>query len=162
MPGDQPRSLFDDPLRFKPGAKPPPSYDEPSSFKPEGKRRSLFDDPLRFLPEDTPPPPSLFDDPLRSLEERIAMLEAPAQEIKGISLSPTRAALRRFRQDKAAVAALILLTLLFFFSLIFPPIYEHIGQPLREQISPGVAITISPEQYHSPQYQDYGRATQLP
>ena len=160
--GDQPRSLFDDPLRFKPGDKSPPSYDEPSAFKPEVKRRSLFDDPLRFTPEDTPVPPSLFDDPQRSLEECIAILEAPAEEIKGPSLSPTRAALRRFRQDKAAMISLVLLMTLFFFSLIFPPIYEHIGQPLHEQVSPGIVLTIPPEQYHSPQYQDYGRATQLP
>ncbi|HLW03878.1 MAG TPA: ABC transporter permease [Ktedonobacterales bacterium] len=146
--GEQPHSLFDDPLRFKPKDTSP----APSS--------SLFDDPLRFTSQAKTP--SLFDDPLRSLEERIAAQSDPEEEIKGPSLSPTRAALRRFRQEKFAMGSLVLLLGLFFFSLIFPPIYEHIGQPLHEQITPGYVVTITSEQYHGPEYQDATRLSQLP
>jgi ABC-type dipeptide/oligopeptide/nickel transport system permease subunit len=60
------------------------------------------------------------------------------------------------------VISLFLLSALFLLSLVFPPIYEHIGQPLREEISSGFSITITPEQYHSPEYQDDARISQLP
>ncbi len=157
MPEDKPRSLFDDPLRFKSEDKPRSLFDDPLRFKPEKSASTLFDDPLRDQPAEKAP--SLFDDPL-------TIVKAPpvdlGEEMKGPALSPSKAALHRFRRDKPAVISLCVLLSLFFLSLVFPPIYEHIGQPLHEQIAPGYVLTITPEQYHSPQYQDDSRITQLP
>ena len=103
-----------------------------------------------------PVSPSLFE-----LE-----LEAPGELAQAASIapaaSPMRESIRRFLRDKRAVASLGLLISIFFLALIFPPIYQHIGDPIRKQVSPGFVLTTNADQYHSPSYQDYDRKLQTP
>ena len=68
------------------------------------------------------------------------------------SVSPLRAAVRRFLRDKRAVFCLAILLLLTVGSFIFPLIYQHMGSVVPGGIS-GKA-PISPSKYHTPGYQD--------
>ncbi|HLY29966.1 MAG TPA: hypothetical protein VKQ36_02960, partial [Ktedonobacterales bacterium] len=159
-PGDRPRSLFDDPLRFRPDEKTSSLADNAGRFKPSANPPSLFDDPLHLPPAEKAP--SIFDDPLRNAEAVLSGPQQPFEELKGPPISPSKAAMQRFFRDKPAMISLIVLLSIFFLSLVFPPIYEHIGQPLHEDVGSGFVVIIPPEQYHSPQYQDDARLTQLP
>jgi ABC-type dipeptide/oligopeptide/nickel transport system permease subunit len=94
-------------------------------------------------------------------------LEAPAEvaqagEAKAPTASPLRESLQRFRRDKRAMASLITLIVIFFVALIFPPIYEHIGQTLKFEPAPGYVLSIPPSLYHSPDYQDATRLINNP
>lgn len=106
-------------------------------------------------------------------EERIAeaglpgtLLEAPAEleqaEEKAKPRSPFQESLQRFRRDKRAMVSLFVLIIVLFFSLVFPPIYQHIGQPLHRQVASGFVDTTTSEQYHSPDYIDAFRRSQYP
>lgn len=92
-------------------------------------------------------------------------LEEPAEleQAQGKApASPLRESLQRFRRDKRALTSLCLLIFIFFFSLIFPPIYQHIGQPLQRHAGPTLVITTTSEQYHSPDYIDPKSQDQFP
>ncbi len=105
---------------------------------------------------------SLFDDPLLSVDVATPVMAEPAEVEQGPSLSPLQSSLRRFLRDRRAMVSLSILLAIFFLSIIFPTIYEHIGQPLHEQVTPTYTVTISSSQYHSAEYQDYDRAQQYP
>ena len=82
-----------------------------------------------------PVAPSLFE-----LE-----LEAPAVveqgELHKANVSPLRESIQRFRRDLRAMISLGTLVAIFFFALIFPPIYQRIGETLNKQdlSQPGVS-----------------------
>jgi oligopeptide transport system permease protein len=92
-------------------------------------------------------------------------LEEPAEleqaKVSAPAVSPLRESLRRFRRDKRAVASLIVLILIGFLALVFPSIYEHIGQTVIFNNHGFIFIT-PPEQYHSPDYIDSFRQAQYP
>jgi len=103
-----------------------------------------------------PVSPSLFELELEAPGElELATSKSPAA-------SPMRESIRRFLRDKRAVASLGLLISIFFLALIFPPIYQHIGDPIRKQVSPGFVLVTNADQYHSSSYQDYDRKLQTP
>lgn len=85
-------------------------------------------------------------------------LEAPAileeTGAKAPAVSPLRESLQRFRRDKRAMISLFILITIFVLSLIFPLIYEHIGQDLHYSPAPGYVQTVPSTQYHSPEYLD--------
>jgi oligopeptide transport system permease protein len=95
-----------------------------------------------------------------------ALLETPAEleqaEEKAKPRSPFQESLQRFRRDKRAMVSLFVLIIVLFLSLVFPPIYQHIGQPLHRQVAPGFVDTTTSEQYHSPDYIDAFRRSQYP
>lgn len=79
--------------------------------------------------------------PLLTAEEMFEVAE-------GVSVSPTRAAIRRFTRDRRAVICLGILLFVIIFSFVFPPIYQHIGPSFTGGVT-GTAI-ITPEEYHNP------------
>src|SRR5262249_54459930 len=83
-------------------------------------------------------------------------------EIVGPSLSPFRASMQRFLRDKRAVISLLIIAVVFLFSVFFPLFYQHVGQTLHEQIAPGYVLTIPPEQYHNSEYEDARRIMHSP
>lgn len=93
-------------------------------------------------------------------------LEAPAileeSGAKSPAVSPLRESIQRFRRDKRAMASLMVLIAIFFLSIIFPPIYEHIGQTFELRPAPGFVLSLPPTQYHSPDYQDATRLINMP
>jgi ABC-type dipeptide/oligopeptide/nickel transport system permease subunit len=106
---------------------------------------------------------NLFDDPMKAVVvSGEAALEDPAEEMSRPSLSPLQASLRRFRRNKVAMTSLFVLLSIGLLTIIIPPIYEHIGQPLHEQIVPGYVLTLTPEQYRSPEYLDTNHLMEYP
>jgi oligopeptide transport system permease protein len=93
------------------------------------------------------------------LEEHAGLEQAGA---KAPTVSPLRESLRRFRRDKRAMISLLILIIISLITVVLPPIYQHIGQPLHEQVAPGYVVTITSEQYHDPAYQDADRIMQYP
>ena len=93
-------------------------------------------------------------------------LETPAElepaQAKAKPRSPLQESLQRFRRDKRAVVSVFVLIIVLFISLALPPIYQHIGQPLRRQVAPGFVDVTPSEQYHSPDYIDAFRRSQYP
>src|SRR5579885_1133237 len=85
-------------------------------------------------------------------------LEAPAvleqAEVKKTAASPLRESLERFRRDKRAMISLITLIVVLLVAVILPPIYQHIGSDIINQVSPTFALTVPSTKYHSPDYQD--------
>ena len=69
-----------------------------------------------------------------------------------VSVSPGRAALRRFLRDKRAVACLGLIVFIIAFSFVFPPLYTHIGPSFIGGVSGTLHVT--PAQYHTPTWQE--------
>jgi oligopeptide transport system permease protein len=61
------------------------------------------------------------------------------------SISPIRAAVRRFLRDKRAVFCLAVLLVLIVGSFVFPPIYQHIGPQIKDDLT---GKLIGPEVYH--------------
>lgn len=114
----------------------------------------------------------LQKDSERQIEEPVAAgifeveLEAPAvleqAEVKKTAASPLRESLERFRRDKRAMISLITLIVVFVVAVILPPIYQHIGSDIVNQVSPTFALTVPSTKYHSPDYQDPARITTLP
>ncbi len=78
------------------------------------------------------------------------------------TVSPFRESLQRFRRDKRAMISLMTLLVVFLIALMFPPIYQHIGETLRNEIAPGYVLTVPPTTYHSPEYQDASLLRQYP
>lgn len=80
------------------------------------------------------------------------------------SVSPGRAAIRRFMRDKRAVACVGIILLIVIGSFVFPPIYQHIGPINPSAIGAGKGI--GPAQYHQPDFQNLnysdGPSTLLP
>lgn len=72
------------------------------------------------------------------------------------SISPLRAAVRRFSRDKRAVFCLALVLFIVLGSFIFPPIYRHLGPT----ITGGITLTdkVGPDQYHDPLHVDLGNS----
>lgn len=70
------------------------------------------------------------------------------------SISPLRAAVRRFARDKRAVFCLALVLFIVLGSFIFPPIYRHIGPTVTGGIT-GTQKS-GPDQYHDPLHVDLG------
>ena len=64
------------------------------------------------------------------------------------SISPLRAAVRRFMRDKRAVFCLALVLFIVIGSFVFPPIYRHLGPT----VTGGLTGTqqVGPETYHNP------------
>ncbi|HEY7414275.1 MAG TPA: hypothetical protein VH593_03715, partial [Ktedonobacteraceae bacterium] len=93
-------------------------------------------------------------------------LEAPAElEQVGTApptVSPFRESLQRFRRDKRAMISLITLIVVFFLALVFPPLYQHLGVTLDNEVAPGFVLHVPSTQYHSPDYQDAARLHQYP
>ncbi len=95
-------------------------------------------------------------------------LEAPAElereqaAEKAKARSPLQESMQRFRRDKRAMGSLVVLIVILFLSLVFPPVYQQIGQPLRRQVAPGFVDVTTSQQYHSPDYIDSFRRTQYP
>ncbi|SRR5579871_572336 len=93
-------------------------------------------------------------------------LEAPGDlehsKTSAPATSPFRESLQRFRRDKRAMISLVTLVVIFFLALIFPPLYQHIGETLTQSPAPGYVLSIPPSTYHSPQYQDATRVIQYP
>lgn len=93
-------------------------------------------------------------------------LEAPAEleqaQEKAKLHSPLQESLQRFLRDKRAVVSVFVLIIVLFLSVVLPPIYQHIGQPLRRQVAPGFVDVTPSEQYHSPDYIDAFRREQYP
>ncbi|HEV2239041.1 MAG TPA: ABC transporter permease [Ktedonobacterales bacterium] len=78
-----------------------------------------------------------------------------AEEIryeKEQSISPSKAALRRFLRDRRAVVCLSLVLFMVLFSLIFPAFYIHMGPIVNG--TPATGPAIGPEKYHAPSYND--------
>jgi ABC-type dipeptide/oligopeptide/nickel transport system permease subunit len=92
-----------------------------------------------------------------SPDQRIGIL--PPQEIdlyepKEIgSVSPTRAAFRRFMHDRRAVISLGIIVFIVLGSFIFPFFYRHIG-PALPSSQPG-GHTLLPDQYHDPNFASF-------
>jgi ABC-type dipeptide/oligopeptide/nickel transport system permease subunit len=80
--------------------------------------------------------------------EQIEEIDLTTQQ----SVSPIRAAFRRFLRDKRAVACLAILLIMSIGSFIFPLIYSHLGPTMPGGIS-GTTPT-HPSVYHQPGYQD--------
>lgn len=89
-------------------------------------------------------------------------LEGPAREVRGPVVSPFRASLHRFRREKSATTALLILIGVCLVSIILPPIYQHIGPPLHEQIVPGYVVTIPTTLYRSAEFTDAQHMTEYP
>jgi ABC-type dipeptide/oligopeptide/nickel transport system permease subunit len=68
------------------------------------------------------------------------------------SLSPSRAALRRFLRDRRAVFCLGLVLFMMLFSLIFPAFYIHMGPTING--TPATGPALRPEKYHAASYND--------
>lgn len=68
------------------------------------------------------------------------------------SLSPFRAAVRRFTRDKRAVFCLGLVLFFVLGSFIFPPIYQHLGPTVKGGLT-GTDL-VSPLTYHTPNATD--------
>lgn len=68
------------------------------------------------------------------------------------SLSPLRAAVRRFMRDRRAVFCLGLVLFMVLGSFIFPPIYQHIGPTVKGGLT-GTEL-IGPELYHTANHTD--------
>jgi ABC-type dipeptide/oligopeptide/nickel transport system permease subunit len=85
---------------------------------------------------------------LESMEQLPEELETADNQ----SVSPFRAAVRRFLRDKRAVISLGVLIFIVLFSFIFPLFYQHIG-PVVKGGSTGAEL-LTPEQYHRYDYQD--------
>ncbi|HEY7350864.1 MAG TPA: ABC transporter permease [Ktedonobacterales bacterium] len=111
-----------------------------------------------------------FDLPVENVAASVEMvegaLEAPAELEEGEKtappVSPFQASLRRFRRDKPAMVSLYILLAILFISIVLPPIYQHIGQPLREEVVPGYVLMHPSTQYHSAEYLDANRLKQYP
>lgn len=87
------------------------------------------------------------------IENRVLGTAGPEQlEIieveESASVSPFRAALRRFLRDKRAVISLGVIIFIVVFSFVFPPIYRHIGPSFKGGVTGNRIIT--PQQYHDP------------
>jgi ABC-type dipeptide/oligopeptide/nickel transport system permease subunit len=80
------------------------------------------------------------------------------------SVSPGRAALRRFFRDKRAVVCLAIILFIVIGSFVFPPIYQHIGPVNPASIGAGKGI--GPTDYHEPAFENLnysdGPSTLLP
>lgn len=63
------------------------------------------------------------------------------------SVSPIRAAIRRFTRDRRAVFCLSVLVFLIVGSFVFPLIYQHIGPQIKDDLT---GKLIGPELYHQP------------
>src|SRR5258708_2133773 len=79
--------------------------------------------------------------------ERSQLIQQGQQEQK-TSISPLRAALRRFLRDKRAVFCLGVLLLLIVGSFVFPLIYQHLGPQLHDSLT---GKLVGPEKYHQAQ-----------
>ncbi|HEY7350713.1 MAG TPA: ABC transporter permease [Ktedonobacterales bacterium] len=93
-------------------------------------------------------------------------LEVPAvleeTGAKGPAVSPLRESLRRLRRDKRAMTSVFVLGVVFFISIVFPPIYEHVGQTFELHPAPGFVVSLPSTLYHSPDYQDATRLINMP
>ncbi|HLZ23395.1 MAG TPA: ABC transporter permease [Ktedonobacterales bacterium] len=67
---------------------------------------------------------------------------------EGVSISPTRAAIRRFMRDRRAVICSGILAFIIIFSFIFPLIYQHLGPTYLGGVTG--KETIMPQDYHNP------------
>ena len=72
------------------------------------------------------------------------------------SVSPGRAALRRFLRDGRAVFCLGVIVFIIVFSFVFPPIYRQIGPDFIGGVSGTLRVT--PQQYHTPSWQEQSRS----
>jgi ABC-type dipeptide/oligopeptide/nickel transport system permease subunit len=81
-------------------------------------------------------------------EDERSQLARQAQQDQKTSISPLRAALRRFLRDKRAVLCLGVLLFLIVGSFVFPPIYQHLGPQIHDSLT---GKLIGPEKYHQPQ-----------
>lgn len=79
---------------------------------------------------------------------------------KELSLSPTRAALRRFLRDRRAVISLVLVLFMVLFSLIFPSFYIHMGPTING--TPATGPALPPEKYHTSSYNDLNASDSAP
>lgn len=75
------------------------------------------------------------------------------QQKKVKSPTPLQDSLRRLRQDKRAMASLIVILLFILIPLIGPPIYQHIGDIYQSTLNGPVGPTV----YHSPFHQELDR-----
>jgi ABC-type dipeptide/oligopeptide/nickel transport system permease subunit len=82
------------------------------------------------------------------------------RQAKELSLSPTQAAIRRFLRDRRAVFCLSLLLFIVLFSLIFPPIYLHLGPTLYG--TPATGPALGPAKYHTASYNDLNASDSAP
>jgi ABC-type dipeptide/oligopeptide/nickel transport system permease subunit len=83
----------------------------------------------------------------------------PPQQMEGYeaqeqgSVSPTRAAFRRFLHDKRAIISLGIVIFIVLGSFIFPLIYQHLGPTLPP--SQNGASPVPPSDYHSPNFASF-------
>ena len=78
------------------------------------------------------------------------------EAIEGVSVSPTRAAIRRFMRDRRAVICLVVLIFVIVFSYVFPLIYQHIGPSFKGGVTG--SETITPVQYHNPTWSEVSQS----
>lgn len=103
----------------------------------------------------TPPRLNIVDAPTIAMtplsDDDMAPLE-PQKEAK--SPTPLQDSLRRLRQDKRAMASLIVILLFILIPLIGPSIYQHIGGTYQSSLN---GSSIGPTTYHSPFHQELDR-----
>lgn len=79
-----------------------------------------------------------------------------AEKQEGPTVSPTKAAVRRFMRDKRAVVSLAVVLFIVIGSFVFPLIYAHLGPKITGGNS-GTAV-FGPAQYHNPYHTDLTRS----
>jgi peptide/nickel transport system permease protein len=79
--------------------------------------------------------------------EQIELFQLEEEEKHQPSVSPLRAALRRFLRDKRAVFCLGVILFLVIGSFVFPLIYQHIGPQIKSSLT---GKPIGPDLYHQP------------
>ncbi|MGH2516734.1 MAG: ABC transporter permease, partial [Ktedonobacterales bacterium] len=102
---------------------------------------------------DTLKAPTPDEETIRLPEKPLVGATVPTTEelfeaVEGVSVSTTRAAIRRFMRDRRAVVCLVVLLFVIVFSFVFPLIYQHIGPTFKGGVT-GTEI-VTPEQYHNP------------
>lgn len=80
--------------------------------------------------------------------QTVPTTEQMFEAVEGVSVSPTRAAIRRFTRDRRAVICLGILLFVIIFSYVFPLIYQHLGPTITGGATGKQLVT--PEQYHTP------------
>lgn len=78
------------------------------------------------------------------------------EELQQQSISPAKAAFKRFMRDWRAVASLTIILIIVVGSFVFPLVYHHLGPTLQGGVGGNKLIT--PAQYHTPAWQELSRS----
>jgi len=103
--------------------------------------------------------PIVVPTPLQPEELLTAQCTQPTPDIEHKkTLTPLQDSLRRLRQDKRAIASMVVILIFFVLPIVGPPIYQHLGDTYK---SPTSGL-IGPEVYHNPFHTELMRQDEGP